>query len=134
MEFGGKARDAIKLMIHVAVNVETEAVVFSDILKRLDIRSENLCNLMWRLWAHGLLQLQFGEEFSLKLPRPAREINIAEIVVAADDPAVDDGNPVCTRTCDGLYRLQQILHDYLETIDLSQLIERNVPTFDAAVR
>ena len=54
MEFNGKTRDAIKLMLHLAMHVESGAIGFSDILERLDFSSERLDRLMWRLFLRRL--------------------------------------------------------------------------------
>jgi Rrf2 family transcriptional regulator, iron-sulfur cluster assembly transcription factor len=80
-----KGRYAVTALADIALNGTTSPVALGEIAERQDISLAYLEQLFVRLRRAGLVVSARGPGGGYRLARPAREIRIAEIMVAVDE-------------------------------------------------
>ncbi len=86
MKLSTKGRYAVMAMADIAFRPQGELVPLVDVAERQDISQEYLEQLFAKLRRAGLVESQRGPGGGYRLARPADNINIADIVSAADEP------------------------------------------------
>lgn len=132
MRLTTKGRYAVTAMLDLAYHSQTRPVTLTDIATRQTISLSYLEQLFARLRKAGMVKGVRGPGGGYTLSRHAREINIAEIIEAVDEP-VDStkcgGKSNCHNeqpciTHDLWMGLSEQIRAYLKQITLGQLLER----------
>lgn len=85
MRLTTKGRYAVTAMLDLAYHSSRRPVALTDIAKRQDISLSYLEQLFAKLRRAGMVTGVRGPGGGYQLSRPAREINIAEIITAVDE-------------------------------------------------
>lgn len=134
MRLTTKGRYAVTAMLDLAYHSQKNPVTLTDIATRQTISLSYLEQLFARLRKAGMVKGVRGPGGGYTLSRAAREINIAEIIEAVDEP-VDStkcggksnchNNQPCI-THDLWMGLSEQIRAYLKQITLGQLLERDM--------
>lgn len=132
MRLTTKGRYAVTAMLDLAFHSQVNPVTLIDIAARQTISLSYLEQLFARLRLAGMVVGIRGPGGGYKLNRPANEINIAEIIIAVDEPLDStkcggEGNCQDNKAClthDLWMGLSEQIHTYLIGISLGDLLER----------
>jgi Rrf2 family iron-sulfur cluster assembly transcriptional regulator len=134
MRLTTKGRYAVTAMLDLAFHSQKHPVTLTDIATRQTISLSYLEQLFARLRKAGMVKGVRGPGGGYTLSRAAREINIAEIIEAVDEP-VDStkcggksnchNNQPCI-THDLWMGLSEQIRAYLKEITLGQLLDRDM--------
>jgi Rrf2 family iron-sulfur cluster assembly transcriptional regulator len=119
-------------MTELAGRADARAVPLAAIAERQQISQPYLEQLFARLRRHGLVQSVRGPGGGYRLARPARELSVAQVVTAVDEPlratrCIGDG-PGCMRggarclTHDLWEETGRQIHDYLAHVSLADVV------------
>jgi Rrf2 family iron-sulfur cluster assembly transcriptional regulator len=134
MRLSTKGRYAVMAMADLARRESERAVSLAEIAVRQEISLSYLEQLFARLRRRGLVRSSRGPGGGYRLARPAGETNIAEIVLAVDEPlrATRCGGQGSRKGCmmkgerclthDLWEQMGQRIHDYLESVTLDDVI------------
>lgn len=132
MRLTTKGRYAVTAMLDLAYHSQSHPVTLTDIATRQTISLSYLEQLFARLRKAGMVKGVRGPGGGYTLSRNARDINIADIIEAVDEP-VDStkcgGKANCHNdqpciTHDLWMGLSEQIRGYLKQITLGQLLER----------
>ncbi|MDK4679875.1 Fe-S cluster assembly transcription factor [Kingella negevensis] len=132
MRLTTKGRFAVTAMIDLAMNAQYNAVKLNAISERQKISLSYLEQLFSKLRRAGLVESIRGPGGGYILGKPADQINIAQIITAAEDKLdatlcnrkanCHGGAPCITH---GLWEnLNQTIDNYLSNITLASLLEQ----------
>lgn len=133
MRLTTKGRYAVTAMLDLAYHSQIHPVTLTDIATRQTISLSYLEQLFARLRKAGMVKGVRGPGGGYTLSRGARDINIADIIAAVDEP-VDStkcggkGNCHNEQPCithDLWMGLSEQIRAYLQEISLGQLLERD---------
>lgn len=132
MRLTTKGRFAVTAMIDLAMNAQTGAVKLSAISERQSISLSYLEQLFSKLRRAGLVESLRGPGGGYILAAPAEQINIAQIISAAEDRLdatqcgskanCNHGAPCMTH--DLWENLNKTINDYLSGVTLQNIIEQ----------
>lgn len=131
MRLTTKGRFAVTAMIDLAMNARTGAVKLSAISERQNISLSYLEQLFSKLRRAELVESLRGPGGGYILAAPAAQINIAQIIAAAEDKldATQCGSKADCRNggpclSHNLWEnLNKTIHDYLSSVTLQSIIE-----------
>lgn len=134
MRLTTKGRFAVTAMVDLAMRGGKSPVTLAAISMRQKISLSYLEQLFGKLRRNNIVESVRGPGGGYYLARPANKINIAEIVVAVDEPldatncggkgdCHEDGQQCVTH--DLWMGLNEKIFDYLEGVTLQQLIDSN---------
>jgi len=131
MRLTTKGRFAVSAMVDLAINGGKGPVTLSSISDRQKISLSYLEQLFGKLRRNNLVESVRGPGGGYYLARVATKINIAEIVVAVDEPLdatycgekgdCHEGKPCLTH--DLWMGLNEKIYEYLSSVNLQQLVE-----------
>lgn len=134
MRLSTKGRYAVMAMADLARRESERAVSLAEIAVRQEISLSYLEQLFARLRRKGLVQSSRGPGGGYRLARPAEETNIADIVLAVDEPlrATRCGGQGSRKGCmmkgerclthDLWEQMGRKIHDYLESVTLADVV------------
>lgn len=134
MRLSTKGRYAVMAMADLARRESERAVSLAEIAVRQEISLSYLEQLFARLRRKGLVQSSRGPGGGYRLARPADKTNIADIVLAVDEPlrATRCGGQGSRKGCmlkgerclthDLWEQMGQKIHDYLESVTLADVV------------
>jgi len=134
MRLSTKGRYAVMAMADLAQRQEDRAVSLADIAERQEISLSYLEQLFARLRRRGLVRSSRGPGGGYRLARTAEETNIAEIVLAVDEPirATRCGGQGSRKGCmlkgerclthDLWDQMGEKIHQYLESVSLADVV------------
>lgn len=134
MRLTTKGRYAVTAMLDLAFHSQTRPVTLTDIATRQTISLSYLEQLFARLRKAGMVKGVRGPGGGYTLSKSAKDINIAEIIEAVDEP-VDStkcggkGNCQNEQPClthDLWMGLSEQIRNYLKEISLGQLLDREL--------
>lgn len=140
MKLSTKSRYGVRAMFDMAYNAGTMPVQIKDISRRQSISPRYLEQIFQDLKKGGLLKSRRGPQGGYSLSRPAEEINVKEIILAAEgelqlvncvqnlrkqgkDPSNCDIDSKCI-THHIWAESSRILGEYFESISLKDLCEK----------
>jgi Rrf2 family transcriptional regulator, iron-sulfur cluster assembly transcription factor len=132
MRLTTKGRFAVTAMVDLAMRSHDGPVTLAGISERQKISLSYLEQLFGKLRREALVESVRGPGGGYRLARPLAEVSVADIIVAVDEP-IDatqcGGKENChddhrCMTHDLWANLNQHMFDYLESITLSQLVEK----------
>jgi Rrf2 family iron-sulfur cluster assembly transcriptional regulator len=148
MKMSTKGRYAVMAMIDIGQNTpapgESKPVSLAEIAERQDISQEYLEQLFGKLRRSGLVVSARGAGGGYSLARPAAEINLADVILAVDEPlrvtrcegdAVDGcvkGERCCAH--DLWSSLGRQMMYFLESITLEDVIEKRNLALAASIK
>ena len=131
MKLSTKGRYAVMAMVDLARHAQAKPVSLSDIATRQEISLSYLEQLFARLRRAGLVKSVRGPGGGYYLARIATKIKVVEVVLAVDEPLdatncggqgnCQDGKPCITH--DLWEGLNEKIHEYLESVNLQQLVD-----------
>lgn len=131
MKLTSKGRYAVTAILDLAFHEQSGPVSLSHISQRQDISLSYLEQLFTRLRRHALVRSTRGPGGGYSLNRPARQIAIAEVIAAVDEPLdttrcsgagnCQDGEQCLTH--DLWTDLGQQIHAFLGEITLQDLLD-----------
>jgi Rrf2 family transcriptional regulator, iron-sulfur cluster assembly transcription factor len=132
MRLTTKGRFAVTAMVDLAMRGHDGPVTLAGISERQQISLSYLEQLFGKLRRQSLVESVRGPGGGYKLARPVAEVSIADIIVAVDEPldatqcggkenCLDDHRCM---THDLWASLNEHMFDYLQSIKLSQLVEK----------
>lgn len=134
MRLTTKGRFAVTAMIDLAMNAQQRAVGLNAISQRQQISLSYLEQLFGKLRRAGLVQSVRGPGGGYILGKSPQEINIAQIITAAEDKLdatlcggkadCHGGNPCLTH--DLWHNLNHTIYNYLSNITLASLLDRKI--------
>ena len=132
MRLTTKGRFAVTAMIDLAMGGQYNAVKLNAISERQKISLSYLEQLFSKLRRAGLVESIRGPGGGYILGKPAEQINIAQIITAAEDKLdatlcsgkanCNGGTPCITHNL--WESLNQTIHSYLSSITLASLLEQ----------
>lgn len=132
MRLTTKGRFAVTAMIDLALNAQNGAVKLSAISERQHISLSYLEQLFSKLRRAELVESLRGPGGGYILAAPAAEINIAQIIAAAEDKLdatqcgskadCHNGSPCLTHEL--WENLNKTIHNYLSSVTLQNIIEQ----------
>ncbi len=132
MRLTTKGRYAVTAILDLAIHHDQGPVTLADIARRQGISLSYLEQLFARLRKRGLVRSSRGPGGGYRLGRAAEDIAVGEVIGAVDE-SVDATRCRGLENCQGDARclthdlwqdLSKQIHDFLDGIDLGQLIER----------
>ncbi len=132
MRLTTKGRYAVTAMLDLALHADRGPITLADISQRQGISLSYLEQLFSRLRKQGLVQSTRGPGGGYRLGRAAEEIPVASVIKAVDE-SVDATRCGGLENCQGEQRclthelwceLSQQIYDFLNSIDLAQLVAR----------
>ena len=131
MRLTTKCRFAVTAMIDLAMNAQERAVKLNTISERQNISLSYLEQLFGKLRRAGLVESVRGPGGGYKLGRPPAEINIAQIIAAAEDcldATLCSGKENCNSGAPCITHhlwenLNHAIHSYLSSVTLAGLLE-----------
>jgi len=132
MKLTTKGRYAVTAMLDLAIHDDGGPVALSDIAKRQGISLSYLEQLFARLRKRGLVSSMRGPGGGYRLGREPGEIAVSDVIWAVDE-LVDATRCGGRENCQGEERclthdlwqdLSYQIRDFLDGIDLAQLVER----------
>ena len=125
MRISTKGRFAVNAMIDLALRETSGPVALATIGERQGISLSYLEQLFGGLRTAGLVQSSRGPGGGYRLGRPAREISVADIVLAVDErePPMDHrpGTPATTSLW---LKLEEAMRQHMAGITLQSLVEQ----------
>jgi len=131
MRLTTKGRFAVTAMVDLAINGGRGPVTLASISERQKISLSYLEQLFGKLRRNNLVESVRGPGGGYYLARIASKIKVVEVVLAVDEPLdatncseqgnCQDGKPCITH--DLWYGLNKKIHDYLESVNLQQLVD-----------
>ncbi|MEW6019579.1 MAG: Rrf2 family transcriptional regulator [Pseudomonadota bacterium] len=140
MRLSTKGRYAVMAMADLARRQDERAVALADIAQRQEISLSYLEQLFARLRRSGLVVSARGPGGGYRLARGAHDTNIAEIVLAVDEPlqATRCGGPDAHKGCmasgekclthDLWEGMGRQIHTYLASVSLADVVEGRLRT------
>jgi Rrf2 family iron-sulfur cluster assembly transcriptional regulator len=138
MRLTTKGRFAVTAMVDLATRGGTAPVTLAGISERQKISLSYLEQLFGRLRRHNIVESVRGPGGGYYLARPGAQISIADIIRAVDEPLdatncegkgdCQDGKPCSTHAL--WYGLNEVLHTYLSTVNLQQLVDKHLQDQD----
>lgn len=133
MRLTTKGRFAVTAMIDLAMHAQNHAVKLNAISERQKISLSYLEQLFSKLRRAGLVESIRGPGGGYVLGKSAEEINIAEIIAAAEDSldaTLCSGKANCHGGAPCLTHhlwenLNHAIHDYLSNVTLASLLSQN---------
>lgn len=134
MRLSTKGRYAVMAMADLAQRESERAVSLAEIAERQEISLSYLEQLFARLRRRGLVQSSRGPGGGYRLARGADQTNIADIVLAVDEPlrATRCGGQGSRRGCmqkgerclthDLWEQMGRRIHDYLASVTLADVV------------
>jgi len=144
MKMSTKGRYAVMAMIDIGQNTGASPVSLAEIADRQDISQEYLEQLFGKLRRSGLVVSSRGAGGGYALSRPAAEINLADVILAVDEPlrvtrcegdAVDGcvkGEKCCAH--DLWSSLGRQMMFFLESITLEDVVEKRNLALAASIK
>lgn len=143
MKLSTKGRYAVMAMVDLARHAQAKPVSLSDIATRQEISLSYLEQLFARLRRRGLVKSLRGPGGGYRLAREARDTNIADIVLAVDEPlratrcgaAQSKGCMLKGERCithDLWDEMGRHLHSYLASVTLADLVDGRFASREAA--
>jgi Rrf2 family transcriptional regulator, iron-sulfur cluster assembly transcription factor len=144
MKMSTKGRYAVMAMIDIGQSTTLKPVSLMEISERQDISQEYLEQLFGKLRRSGLVTSARGPGGGYVLARPAGEINLAEVIMAVDEPlrvtrcdgdAVDGcvrGEKCCAH--DLWASLGRQMMHFLESITLEDVVENRNLALAASIK
>lgn len=137
MKLSTKGRYAVMAMVDLACHNKGEPMPLADIAIRQEISLSYLEQLFMHLRKRGLLKSVRGPGGGYLLSRPSREIRIADIIAAVDEPITmvrckADSSIGCRRdkarclTHDLWDELSQRIHLYLRSVSLQEVCKKEI--------
>lgn len=137
MKLTTKGRYAVMAMVDLATSFKGKPIALSDIADRQEISLSYLEQLFSKLRRCGLLDSVRGPGGGYLLSRPANEIRISDIILAADEPIKATrchtgsplgciGNKGRCLTHDLWEELSQQVHLFLNSVTLDDVVNRRV--------
>lgn len=137
MKLTTKGRYAVMAMVDLATCRDGKPVALSDIADRQEISQSYLEQLFAKLRRCGLLDSVRGPGGGYMLSRPAADIRISDIILAADEPIratrCHSGSPqgcIGNRgrclTHDLWEELSQQVHLYLSSVTLDDVVNKRI--------
>lgn len=132
MKLTTKGRYAVTAMLDLALHSVKNPITLSDISDRQGLSLSYLEQLFSRLRRHGLVSSTRGPGGGYQLGRNPDQINVAEIIIAVDEP-IDATGCRGERSCqqgtvclahDLWLDLSDSIFNYLNSITLSEVISR----------
>lgn len=132
MRLTTKGRYAVTAMLDLAYHSEKRPVTLTDIAKRQQISLSYLEQLFSKLRRSGMVEGVRGPGGGYQLSRDSRQINVADIITAVDEPIDStrcggEGNCQNNQPClthDLWMGLSEQIRVYLSTISLHDLLQR----------
>ena len=134
MRLTTKGRFAVTAMVDLATRGGTAPVTLAGISERQKISLSYLEQLFGKLRRHNIVESVRGPGGGYYLARPGAQISIADIILAVDEPMdatncegkgdCQDGKPCSTHAL--WYGLNEVLHAYLSTVNLQQLVDKHL--------
>jgi len=134
MRLTTKGRYAVTAMLDLAIHFGEGPITLADISKRQGISLSYLEQLFSRLRKRGLVASVRGPGGGYKLSRTAYEIPVVDVITAVDEEVnatrcrglgnCQEDMPCLTH--DLWMDLSQQIHDFLNDINLGQLVESNL--------
>jgi Rrf2 family iron-sulfur cluster assembly transcriptional regulator len=131
MRLTTKGRFAVTAMVDLAMNGGRGPVTLASISERQKISLSYLEQLFGKLRRNNLVESVRGPGGGYYLARIATKIKVVEVVLAVDEPLdatncggqgnCQDGKPCITH--DLWYGLNGKIHEYLESVNLQQLVD-----------
>jgi Rrf2 family iron-sulfur cluster assembly transcriptional regulator len=127
-----KGRYAVTAMLDLALHSVKVPITLTDISDRQDLSLSYLEQLFSRLRRNGLVTSTRGPGGGYQLGRPPEEINVAEVILAVDEP-IDATGCNGKRSCqqgnvclahDLWLDLSESIFNYLDAISLAEVISR----------
>lgn len=141
MRLTTKGRFAVTAMIDLAMNAQSHAVKLNAISERQKISLSYLEQLFSKLRRAGLVESIRGPGGGYILGKKANDINIAQIIAAAEDELdatlckgkanCQSGVPCLTHTL--WENLNHTINDYLSSVTLASLLAQEQPNKDTQV-
>ena len=134
MRLSTKGRYAVMAMADLAQRQHERAISLAEIAERQEISLSYLEQLFARLRRRGLVQSSRGPGGGYRLARTAEDTNIAEIVLAVDEPirATRCGGQGSRKGCmlkgerclthDLWDQMGEKIHQYLESVTLADVV------------
>jgi len=132
MKLTTKGRYAVTAMLDLALHSVTEPITLSDISGRQSLSLSYLEQLFSRLRRNGLVKSTRGPGGGYQLGKSPEQINVAEVIIAVDEP-IDATGCRGTRDCqqgagclahDLWQDLSNTVFNYLNDINLAEVISR----------
>lgn len=134
MRLTTKGRFAVTAMLDLATRGGNAPVTLTGISERQKISLSYLEQLFGKLRRHGIVESVRGPGGGYYLARPGNSISIADIISAVDEQVdatncegkgnCQDGRPCSTHEL--WYGLNEVLHTYLKTVNLQQLVDKQL--------
>ena len=131
MRLTTKGRFAVTAMVDLAMNGGRGPVTLASISERQKISLSYLEQLFGKLRRNNLVESVRGPGGGYYLARVASKIRVVEVVLAVDEPLdatncggqgnCVDGKPCITHEL--WYGLNHTIHQYLESVNLQQLVD-----------
>jgi Rrf2 family iron-sulfur cluster assembly transcriptional regulator len=131
MRLTTKGRFAVTAMVDLAMNGGRGPVTLASISERQKISLSYLEQLFGKLRRNNLVESVRGPGGGYYLARVANKIKVVEVVLAVDEPLdatncggqgnCMDGKPCITHEL--WYGLNNTIHQYLESVNLQQLVD-----------
>jgi Rrf2 family transcriptional regulator, iron-sulfur cluster assembly transcription factor len=130
MRMSTKGRFAVNAMIDLALRDSGGPVALAAICARQQVSLSYMEQLFSRLRQQGLVQSTRGPGGGYTLGRGAKEMSVADIVGAVDEPrdaAAGDGSRVESAAAQDLWRrLNGVMLQHMGTITLHSLVEEQI--------
>jgi Rrf2 family protein len=133
MKLSTKGRYGARLMLDLALHYGTGPVLLRDIAERQDISEKYLGHLIQPLKTAGLINASRGAHGGYQLAKPPDQIDLAEVVQAAEgdlclvecvsNPLICDRNEGCV-TRDIWEELSVKVDDLLRSVTLQDMVNR----------
>jgi Rrf2 family iron-sulfur cluster assembly transcriptional regulator len=133
MRLTTKGRFAVTAMVDLATRGNTAPVTLAGISERQKISLSYLEQLFGKLRRHNIVESVRGPGGGYYLARSGAQISIADIILAVDEPMdatncegrgdCNDGKPCSTHAL--WSGLNDVLHTYLSTVNLQQLVDQH---------
>jgi len=138
MRLTTKGRFAVTAMVDLATRGGTAPVTLAGISERQKISLSYLEQLFGKLRRHNIVESVRGPGGGYFLARPGTHISIADIILAVDEPMdatncegkgdCKEGKPCSTHAL--WSGLNDVLHTYLSTVNLQQLVDKHLQDHD----
>jgi Rrf2 family iron-sulfur cluster assembly transcriptional regulator len=132
MRLTTKGRFAVTAMVDLATRGGTAPVTLAGISERQKISLSYLEQLFGRLRRHNIVESVRGPGGGYYLARPGAQISISDIITAVDESLdatncdskgdCQNGKPCSTHAL--WYGLNKVLHTYLSSVNLQQLVDK----------
>lgn len=137
MRLTRKSRFAVMAMLDLAMSRDCASVTLAAIERRHGLSISYLEQLFARLRRRGLVVGTRGPRGGYRLARPPQNITIADVVSAVEEAGLPSRHERKRRFDRGRRseflwtELSDQLYEFLNGIDLAQLVDRSAPTLDS---